>query len=381
MADGFPKRGRAYAGAGGHPHGLGVSRPTGGLLDPSTHRALFQAKSGHDQTRDLLAKLNEGLLQADTVVRSASNFLTFGLADNGEAALEAAFTPGRSGGFRKRYEAALAQQKARDAYDTQHRRVAQLTGDTLGVGMGLDGAGLVPGLLKESSALRTAERLKGAAKITPREAAVLLGGGGVAGVAGQVASDALTGHRSSLGDISGAGVGGIVGAAALPFVPRQSAAIDAAATSAAQDLFNRRQVSLKRAAHNAVLGAAVGEVGGVVGQKWSEGLSVKAKGKLGQALGDLRSRVNGTPRAAGGQHRDYLEDTRRFYWMPDGRSGDLRFEDKFGTSAKLSPNQRRAREVLGEDFRLNHFLPSDIGKAASIPAASAGTGLSDPSRR
>jgi hypothetical protein len=67
--------------------------------------------------------------------------------------------------------------------------------------------------------------------------------------------------------------------------------------------------------------------------------------------------------------------------MPDGRSGDLRFEDKFGTSAKLSPNQRRAREVLGEDFRLNHFLPSDIGKAASIPAASAGTGLSDPSRR
>jgi hypothetical protein len=55
------------------------------------------------------------------------------------------------------------------------------------------------------------------------------------------------------------------------------------------------------------------------------------------------------------------------YWYPDGRSGPVRFEDKFGVSAELSPNQILAQQALGDNFRLYHFLPADFGKAASVP--------------
>jgi hypothetical protein len=49
----------------------------------------------------------------------------------------------------------------------------------------------------------------------------------------------------------------------------------------------------------------------------------------------------------------------------------VRFEDKFGYGAELSPNQTRARAALGPDFKFYHFTPSDIGGFVSVPAAAA----------
>jgi hypothetical protein len=72
--------------------------------------------------------LPKAVLQADTAIRGAANVLTFGGADNLEAAMDA--LPGAGGleGWRRRYDANLKEQHDRNRYDALHRRVAQATG-------------------------------------------------------------------------------------------------------------------------------------------------------------------------------------------------------------------------------------------------------------
>lgn len=88
-------------------------------------------------------KIKEGLLQADTVARSASNIMTGGLADNADAAWAALFDKS-PGDWLAHYKAALQDQQARDQYDASHRQVANTIGNLLGVGLltyGAYGAG------------------------------------------------------------------------------------------------------------------------------------------------------------------------------------------------------------------------------------------------
>jgi hypothetical protein len=75
------------------------------------------------------------------------------------------------------------------------------------------------------------------------------------------------------------------------------------------------------------------------------------------------------PREIKSKSADPIKNTNKS-WMPDGRYGEIRFEDKFGERANLTNNQKLAQPSLKENFWLNHFLPSDVGKAASIPAGS-----------
>ncbi len=90
---------------------------------------------------------------------------------------------------------------------------------------------------------------------------------------------------------------------------------------------------------------------------------------MGEALGTARSIADGKPRSLKAEARDNLDDgTRQKYWIPDGRSGDLRLEDKFGIKPRLSPNQIFARDVLGSNFQLNSFVPADVGKLLGMPA-------------
>jgi hypothetical protein len=53
--------------------------------------------------------------------------------------------------------------------------------------------------------------------------------------------------------------------------------------------------------------------------------------------------------------------------IPDGRSGDILFEDKFGPKATLSAGQRMAQAVLGPNYVLYHFHPEDVGKILGLP--------------
>jgi hypothetical protein len=156
----------------------------------------------------------------------------------------------------------------------------------------------------------------------------------------------------------------------------------------AQDLLNGRPVSLPQAAQSAFAGDIFGGLGGSIGRKWSNGLSQTEKGRLGENLGALRSESNGqgrfrtSRRAPLGPEQTAPLKGKGTFWKPDGLAGppptgsepqwpDL-FEDKFGYQARLSTNQELARQNWGPRFRLNHFLPDDIGLMSGVPAATFG---------
>lgn len=225
----------------------------------------------------------------------------------------------------------------------------------LGGGLAIAAIGPMEGLLA------AAPRMIGAAKLTGREGLALVTGGAGVGAGVQTVGDVATGRRSTAGDIAGAAVGGAIDAAVLPFVgPARAAAVGSSATSVAQDTLNGREVSSERASRAAILGNVAGGVGGIGGRVGSNRLSPKAKGELGEAIGAMRSQIDGLRREVKGKARDYLPGG--VYWYPDAVSGDMRFEDKFGVAAKLSKNQEKARAFLGEKFRLYHTVPADIGK-------------------
>jgi hypothetical protein len=186
---------------------------------------------------------------------------------------------------------------------------------------------------------------------------------------------AAGGRRASLGDSLGAAVGGVAGALALPFGPAKAGAVQGAVASAAQDYLNGAPVSAERAGEGALLGHLFGGLAGIGGRKISNDLPMKAKGRLGEFLGEARSTMNGRRRRFDPKGRDH-DESKTDYWYPDGTSGDVRFEDKFGSGAKLSPNQARAQGRLGPNFWLNSFVPSDVGKAAGVPAAATGRQIS-----
>jgi hypothetical protein len=302
-------------------------------------------------------------LQADTAVRGAANVLTFGLADKLEAGADAIAAPGGLDHWRQRYDANFVQEQARNRYDSSHRHLAQAIGQGVGTALGLGLVGPAEG------ALAAAPRLPGGAAMTAREGAAALGAGGLAGLGMQAGADVATGRHSSLGDKAGAVAGGAAGVAALPLSPGRAGAVGAWATSAAQDVFNGRPISLDRAGESAIAGNILGAAAGKIGVKASNDLPMSAKGRLGEAMGDIRSTVDGHPRELGSKSRDYLNNGR--YWYPDARSGSIMFEDKFGYGARLTRNQVQAQAEHGPNFRLYHFLPDDIGAATSVPAAAA----------
>src|SRR5258708_17654658 len=190
------------------------------------------------------------------------------------------------------------------------------------------------------------------------------------GLGMQTASDiAAGGRRSSFGDNAGAAFGGAAGAAALPFGPGRAGAVGGWVTSAAQDVFNGRPISLDRAGESAIASNVLGGLAAGIGTRTANGLSSSAKGRLGEAMGDVRSTINGQRRAWAPKARDYISDDD--YWYPDALSGRIRFEDKFGYGAELSPNQTRAQTALGPDFRLFHFTPSDIGGRPNAPSSAS----------
>jgi hypothetical protein len=105
--------------------------------------------------------LRNAALQADTFVRNAANVASFGLADKGEAALQATLGVGGTGDWASRYNKDLKQQAARNVYDQVYRAATSRLGQAAGVGLtladgnilGAEGASALPikvkGLLGE----------------------------------------------------------------------------------------------------------------------------------------------------------------------------------------------------------------------------------------
>ncbi len=230
-------------------------------------------------------------------------------------------------------------------------------------------------------------------KLTANEATRIAGAGGLAGLGSQTVTDFATGHRSTPGDTAGSVVGGMAGAAALPFLgPSRAGAVDGAVTSATQDLLNGRPISVPQTVQSALTGGLLARVTGSAGRKWSNGLSTTNKGRLGETLGAARSEFNAKPRWQGPKVRAPLNPKqttplkgKQTYWVPDGLDGPLPtkpgddwpnlFEDKFGYQADTSANQKIAQTNFGDKFRLNHFTPSDVGMITSFPFLAVGPQL------
>lgn len=295
--------------------------------------------------------------QSDTIARTVANDLAFGQADRFAAFMNAVIGLGEGSNLGERFHNNYAAEQARTRYDAQHRRVATNVGHVGAVGL----------VAAESAPAAVAN----AWKFASREGLAWLAGGGLVGAGTQLA----TNPRSSPGDLAGATVGGVAGAAARHLGPGPAAAIDGAATSAVQDLFNGRPVSLQDAARSAAQGRYVGGAAGAFGRRGSNSLSPFRKGQLGEQLGRWRSALNGMAREQGPKTRDQLASGG--YWVPDGRHGLIRFEDKFGYSARLSRAQRRAMAELGDNFILYHTTPDDIGRLAGLLGGGRGAPFED----
>jgi hypothetical protein len=108
----------------------------------------------------------------------------------------------------------------------------------------------------------------------------------------------------------------------------------------------------------------------------SQSLAKQAKGRLGEALGTVRSAVNRMEREPGPKQLVRL-DPARPGTIPDGQHGDFLFEDKFGPKAALSKGQRIAQSILGPNYIVYHWLPEDVGKILAAPLSGLGSRLAD----
>ena len=320
----------------------------------------------------LTGALREGVLQADTAVRSAANVLTFGGADSLAAGLDS-LTPGdRAVG--ERYNASLAAEQARTDYDALHRPLARQVGIGGATALALFGEPLpVAAKLFGGVVPAAAKRLTTAA-LSARDTAAILGGGAASGFALQNLSDIAAHRPGDWRDNVGAIVGGLAGAAALGLNPGRAAAIGSATTTAVQDALHGRGVSLDDLSRSAVAGRAVGALAAKTGTDLSQSLTKQTKGRLGEALGAVRSAVNRMEREPGPKQL-FKADPAGPGTYADGRSGDILFEDKFGVKAALSKGQRFVQSILGPNYIVYHWHPEDVGKILATSLTGLGSAL------
>lgn len=219
-----------------------------------------------------------------------------------------------------------------------------------------------------------AKRIAQVTKLSGKEGAAVGVVGGVAGAGGQAASDLMHHKRSSWRDYAGAAAGGSAEAlAALRGNPKLAAAVGGATTSLAQDALNGRALSPSDAAKSAYASAILARAVGAVGTAKAEAASIKTKEWLGERGSRLRTNLNRDWTYFTKKERYHLEPIDGYskgYTYPDQRTGlGKLIESKFGKDASLTPRQTQAYLQLGDHYRVDHFLPKDVGSLAGFGAS------------
>jgi hypothetical protein len=289
----------------------------------------------------------------------AVDAFTLGLADPVTAGARAANDALHGADLGEAWRARRADERARDLSDAQHHRTARTIGQVIGTGAGLAVAGPIDGLLAGGA------RILETTPLALRELRALSAGGAAAGVGNQALSDVERGHIGTVGDYAGAAVGGGVGAlASIRGRPGAAGQLGGATTAVAQDLLNGRKVDWGGAARNAQAAGYLAAPAGLAGRAWSDDLTNAAKGELGEAMGRARSRLSG--QRSLGKRAIRLNSGRRTI-ADDVTHTGLVTEQKFGPTAKLRPNQREAYAQFGDGYRVDHFLPRDVGAIVAFP--------------
>lgn len=392
--------------------GRSYSQPGGG---PATSSGSPTAAQKRQNTAPTLASKPMGRSYATPVKRPAaapsptasgeraaaafhgfSDGATFGAGDQASALVHAGL-PG-DGHWSDRYHEQMEVLRAQDAYDQARYPMTRTAGQVAGaVATAFTPVGVEAAALKTASYFPKAARfVKGAAatkRIKPlargvldhaRWSGIAAGAGGAAGVTGQAVSDIVSQRKSGLSSYGASAVGGAVDSVGtIYFGPARGGALGGAVGSAADDAFNGRMPSLVRMSEGAAAGSVVGKTAGALGTLGIHTLpglnNVKGlrKGTVGDALSEMRSRLEGEGVARRQRNVELTKGyTRADHLTKTGRP----VEAKFGFEADLSPAQILARKELPE-YRIDHFLPEDIGKLLALPLTSFSSGFGIGRRR
>jgi hypothetical protein len=322
--------------------------------------------------------------QTSAGLRGAWDGLTLGAGDHVTAGGGAVLDAVRGANLRDAYQQRFAKERASDQYDAQHYKAARTVGEIAGTGAGLLALGPLDGVLIGGARMarvapRFVRRVSGLlgesaggvrmAKTTPitaRELTSLSAAGAGGGVVAQGVEDIGRGRIGTPGDYVGSALGGVATAhASLRGAPAQAAALGGATASLAQDAMNGRTIDVLGAGRTALASGLVAAPFGYAGRRYSDGLSITQKGDLGEALGRIRTRANwdnplpGKPRLPTvGGHTVVDHETGR----------GLFTEQKFGRSHRdLKGRQLEAYNEYGDLYRVDHWLPRDIGAAIAFP--------------
>ncbi|MDP3852889.1 MAG: hypothetical protein Q8Q77_04140 [Phenylobacterium sp.] len=309
---------------------------------------------------------------AAATANGAGDAFTLGLGDPYAAAKYAWEGVGAGDTWRERYNSLRALQFAQDQYDSEHHPKARLAGEVVGAvgsiaATGGVGAGAQVGARGAQAAARIAPR---AARFGARAAlpySAIAAGGAVTSVGGQGASDVPSRRWSSPEVYASAALGGGAGALATTRLgPRAGAIVEAGVTHGAHSALTGGPVDWEAMQRDAVVGSHFGRIGDVAGTKWADGLHFTKKGKLGERMSMIKTRLQGQvpidmhkKRKVSGGHTFIDHAT---------KAGSV-IEAKFGRGARFSKPQIQARLKFGPQYRVDWWLPEHVGRAVGGPLA------------
>lgn len=387
----------------------GVTTPHGAAVRGAGSR--HEVKGGSKPPKGPLSAQSKILDRTEAGLRGVSDGATFGLGDRLSAVVRAGAPFDDKWG--DRYAANMQGERDQDAFDQQHFPMSRGAGQVVGAlgAMALTGREAALGSrLVAGFGPRAATFLKGVAA-TGREAPLArgladhlrwssyaAGGGGTFGGGTQVAIDAAQGRLSNPKDVAAAMVGGAAdGVGTIYLGPGRGGAVGGGVTAAMDDVLAGRDLSVGDIASGALAGDLAGKSVGALGTLGSHALPGNAwisnssamrakqaaagvsgnktpwlqdKGSLGDRLSEMRSRLE-FERVGKRQVSRKLSrgSTRVDHVTKSGRP----VEAKFGYSATLSPRQKQAVTEL-DGYRIDHFLPRDMGKLVALP----GTAIASP---
>lgn len=392
--------GRSYAQAGGGP-ATSSSSPMAAPKRQNPAPALASRPMGRGYSPpakrpDAAPSPTSSGERAAAAFHGFSDGATFGAGDQASALVHAGL-PG-DGHWSDRYHQQMEALRAQDAYDQAHYPMTRTAGQVAGaVATAFTPVGVEAGALKAASYVPKAARfVKGATatrRITPlarglgdhvRWSGIAAGAGGAAGVTGQAVSDVASQRKSSLRSYAASAVGGAVDSVGTIYLgPARGGALGGATGSAADDAFNGRMPSLVRMSEGAAAGSVLGKTAGALGTLGVHALpglnSIKGlrKGTVGDALSEMRSRLEGE----GVARRQRPVKLSKSYTRVDHLTKTGKpVEAKFGFEADLSPAQTLAWKEL-PNYRIDHFLPEDIGKLLALPLTGFSSGFEMGRRR
>lgn len=301
--------------------------------------------------------------------------LSFGLADPALALGDAIGEAHDLSDFGDAYHRSMDQKRAADAYDLANYHTARTTGQVAGALTGIAMAGApglgravlpraLPGAARAIENANLIQRIEGSSTVGLNRMAA--GGGAIAGIGSQAVSDAAHRHLSSPQDYAAAAGGGAAGGlAALRGGPAAGGAVASGAINAAQSLAHG-QLPGFGAVDAAYKGAVFGRSTGAAAKYGTNALPIRAKGALGESLSNAKSAAAGRlPQNAHARVKldggGYTRPDHQL--MPDSPDLLSFVEAKFGPWARLSARQQQAAKQFMERFRVDHWLPADVGQA------------------